>query len=198
MIKNELGFRQYSKKNSFLGKCRVSFIFLLILPWLFRSFIFNRLVSYSSIGTRNIFRVNDENLTEYLTFRNRKADNIGYLINSSLSSTSNKLSYSVTKNVNDPNKLFFSGNAHCGGNASFFSSACSFLIEKGGLSEKSQVLSQIGQLYIFGIYIQKHLDTHFLKEHDFVTIENIETGEVFAVEPTIYDYLGISYVKLRK
>ena len=35
----------------------------------------------------------------------------------------------------------------------------------------------------------------FFKDHDFVTIENKVTGEVFAVDPTLYDYSGIKLVR---
>lgn len=72
------------------------------------------------------------------------------------------------------------------------------MIEQSSLSEKWRVTSHIGHLCIFGINVQKHIENPFLKDHDFVTIENIETGELFEVDPTIHDYLGISYVKLRK
>ena len=39
---------------------------------------------------------------------------------------------------------------------------------------------------------------HFFKDHDFVTIENKETGEIFAVDPSVNDYLFIDFVTFNK
>ncbi len=54
--------------------------------------------------------------------------------------------------------------------------------------------SQIGQLYFLGTYVHPYFHSPFSKDHDFVIIENKTTGEIFAVDPTVSDYLFIVFI----
>ena len=53
---------------------------------------------------------------------------------------------------------------------------------------------QIGQLHYLEINIHKYFNSSFFKNHDFVTIENRETEEIIAVDPTVNDYLYICFI----
>ena len=53
---------------------------------------------------------------------------------------------------------------------------------------------RIGKLDFLGMNVHNWFDSSFLKDHDFVIIRNKETGEIKAVDPTLYDYLYIEVV----
>jgi len=56
----------------------------------------------------------------------------------------------------------------------------------------------VEQLYFLGTNIHKYFNSSFFKDHDFVTIENKTTGEIFAVDPTVNDYLRIDFITYSK
>ncbi|GGG62573.1 hypothetical protein GCM10011378_43400 [Hymenobacter glacieicola] len=46
--------------------------------------------------------------------------------------------------------------------------------------------------------MHKYFNSAFFKDHDFVTIENKRTGKVYAVDPTIDDYLSVDFITYKK
>ena len=102
----------------------------------------------------------------------------------------------ITANENDvdPNKLITSRKAHCIGYASFFATTCNYLLKKYNLSDQWTAKPKVGQLYFIGQNIHKYFNSPFFKDHDFVTIENKKTDQIFAVDPTVYDYLLIDFI----
>jgi hypothetical protein len=128
----------------------------------------------------------------------KKSADIKDVIKMGLSATSRQLNFTATHNDTDPNKLIYSRTAHCVGYASYFTTTCNYLLMKNGLAGQWNVKHQIGQLFFLGININKCINTPFFKDHDFVTIENKKTGEIFAVDPTVNDYFFINFVTYRK
>jgi galactose mutarotase-like enzyme len=116
----------------------------------------------------------------------------------SLDITSSRLNFTVDKNDVDPNNLVSFRTAHCVGYANFFTTTCNYLLQKNDLADTWEVKTEIGQLYLFGVNVHSYLNSPFLKDHDFVSIENQETGEVLAVDPSVHDYLGISLISYQK
>lgn len=84
--------------------------------------------------------------------------------------------------------------ANCVGYTTFFATTCNYLLEKNNLSDIWIAKPQVGQLYLLGVNIHNYFNSAFFKDHDFVTIENKKTGEIYAVDPTISDYLRIKEV----
>lgn len=167
---------------------------------LFRGWFYRHLVTYKSVGIRTNYLATDEKLTKYIdssVYRQSEPD-IEQIIKLGLKITSKQLNFTDSKNDIDPNKLIRSQTAHCVGYASFFASTCNFLLKKYNLEDKWTAKPQVGQLYFLGANIHKYFSSSFFKDHDFVTIENKKTGEIFAVDPTVNDYLYIDFITYSK
>ena len=179
------------------------FITILILTTvglLFRGWFYRHLVTYKSVGFRTNYLAKDKNLTEYIdsSIDEQTDADIEEIIRLGLSITSSQLNFTANKNDIDPNKLINSKTAHCVGYASFFATTCNYLLKKYNLADKWIAKPQIGQLYFLGTNIHKYFKSSFFKDHDFVKIENKETGESIAVDPTINDYLYIDFITFTK
>ena len=182
----------------FVKRLTLTLLIFGTIGFLCREWLYNQFVSYRSIGFRPTYVASNPKLINYLNSDSSKQKNpdIHQIIKQSLSITSGKLNFTTGKNSNDPNKLITSRTAHCVGYASFFSTACNYLLKKDNLSHEWIAKTHVGQLYILGTNIHRYLNSPFLKDHDFVTIENKTTGEVLAVDPTLNDYFGIDFIAL--
>jgi len=171
-------------------------IILTALGLLCRGWLYRHLVRYKSVGQRTCYLVTDKNLIDYIETSScdLKKPFIKDIIELGLSITSQKINFSASKNDNDPNKLIKSETAHCVGYASFYATICNSLLKKYNLANKWTAKRQIGQLYFLGKNIHKYFNSSFFKDHDFVTIENNVTGEIFAVDPVVNDYLHIDFI----
>ncbi len=167
---------------------------------LFRGSIYRFLVTYKSIGLRTNYSATDKKLIEYIDggIDKQNVSEIEKIIKVALSLTSKQLNFSADKNDSDPQKLINSKTAHCVGYASFFATTCNYLFKKHSISDSWTAQPQIGQLYLLGTNIHKYFTSSFFKDHDFVTIENKTTGEIYAVDPTVNDYLRIDFITYTK
>ncbi|MDY3317745.1 hypothetical protein PG630_10530 [Riemerella anatipestifer] len=175
------------------------FLTILILTiggMIFRGWFYRHLITYKSIGLRTNYSATNKKLIEYIDTNTdkQKTLDVESIIKIGLSITSKRLNFTTGKNDTDPNRLITSKTAHCVGYASFFATTCNYLLKENNLSDYWIAKPQIGQLYFFGTNIHKYLKTPFLKDHDFVTIENKATGKIYAVDPTINDYLCIDFI----
>jgi len=193
-LKKESTIMKYVKRTM------LAILSLVIVGILFRGWIYRHLITYRSVGQRPAYLVTNSKLAVFIDMNmdKKKYLDIKDIIKIGLSATSCHLNYTTTQNDIDPNKLIDSRTAHCVGYASFFATTCNYLIKKNDLGEQWNVTPQIGQLYFMGVNINKCVNTPFFKDHDFVTIENKTTGEIFAVDPTVNDYFFIDFVTYRK
>ncbi|MBP6397920.1 MAG: hypothetical protein KA340_08570 [Saprospiraceae bacterium] len=175
-------------------------LLLAAVGFLFRGWIYRHLVSYKSVGMRASYKATDANFIKYVdTFVDNQIEpDIKHIIKLSLSITSKKLNYAAHKIDIDPNKLITSQKAHCVGYAAFYATTCNYLLEKFNLNHRWTAKPNIGHLYFLGTNVHPYFKSSFFKDHDFVTIENIETGESFAVDPTVKDYLYVDFVSYTK
>ncbi len=176
-------------------------IFILtVVGFLLRGWLYRHLVTYKSIGTRSNYYASNEKLINCIDKKGDKQTNpeIKQIIKLSLSITSKQLKFTGNKNQTDPNKLINSKTAHCVGYASFFSTTCNYLLKRNNLSKSWVAKPQAGQLYFLRTNIHTYFNSSFFKDHDFVTIENKTTGEIYAVDPTVNDYLSIDFVSYSK
>lgn len=179
-----------------------SLVFLLLLSLslvLFRGWIYRSLVTYESVGERKGYSVSDERLVALIEAgaKELEAPEVREVIELGLTITGKQLHFTAEKNHNDPNLLLNSRSAHCVGYAHFFASTCNYLLSRYGLSKDWTARPQLGQLYLMGSNVHQYLSSPFFKDHDFVVIENRRTGEIFAVDPTLSDYLMIDHISFR-
>jgi len=143
--------------------------------------------------------VTNDNLARYIEENNKgKSGDVKDIIKSSLSLTSKQLKFTFSKNNNDPNLLIDSKSANCIGYAAFFSAVCNYQLKKNQLSDQWTARPQVARIYFLGMNIHRYFDTPFFKDHDFVIVENKNTGETFAVDPSVHDYLRIGFVTTKK
>lgn len=184
----------------FIKRTLLTILILTTVGLLFRGWFYRHLVTYKSVGLRTNYSATDKKLTDYIdanTDKQTKPD-IEQIIKLGLSITSKQLNFTADKNDVDPNKLITTNTAHCVGYVSFFATTCNYLLNKYNLADTWTAKPQVGQLYILGTNIHKYFKTSFFKDHDFVTIENKTTGEIFAVDPTVNDYLYIDFITYSK
>lgn len=180
----------------FIKSAALTILILTAVGFLFRGWFYRHLITYKSVGLRTSYSATDDKLTEYINASaNKQTDpDIEQIIKLGLSITSGQLNFTVDKNDTDPNKLITSKTAHCVGYATFFATTCNYLLDKHNLANTWAAKPQVGQLYFLGTNIHKYFNAPFFKDHDFATIENKTTGQTFAVDPTVNDYLNIDFV----
>jgi hypothetical protein len=187
-----------------LKKKRYRFLLFLVVfgfvLFLFRSYLYSAFVSYRSIGQRVSYVITDKELINCIENRRKNAEkmNVNEIISLSLSITASELNFTASKNNNDPNKLIHSKTAHCVGYAAFFAATCNYLLKQNHLANEWVAKPHIGQLYFCGVNVHPYFHSAFFKDHDFVMIENMQTGEFLAVDATVYDYFGVNFVRVRR
>lgn len=193
-------FKNELLKMNIMKRVFLTILILFIVGFVFSGWFYRRIVTYKSVGMRAKFSITDNKLVNLINENIDTQTDLGIekIIKIGLYITSNQLNFTTNKNDIDPNKLLHSKTAHCVGYASFFSTTCNYLIKKYNLADRWIVKHQVGQLYFLGANIHPCFNSSFFKNHDFVTIENIETGEVIAVDPSVNDYLFIDYVTYDK
>ncbi len=171
-------------------------IVLMLIGFVFRGPVYRKIVAYKSLAERPNYSIKNTNLINYIEANVPKKDTlqIEEIIRVSLKITSRKLRFTASNNYSDPNKLIRSKTANCIGYASFFSSVCNYLFKK--YDQNNWVAKpKVGLIYLFGENVHLHFDSPFLKDHDFVTIENTFTKQSFAVDPSVNDYLFIDFIE---
>lgn len=178
----------------------LTILILMTVGLVFRGWFYRRLITYKSLGMRTNYSATDDKLVYFIdASADKQADpDVKQIIELGLSITTKQLNFTADKNDTDPNKLITSKAAHCVGYASFFATTCNHLLNKYNLADSWTAKPQIGQLYLLGTNIHQYFNTPFFKDHDFVTIENKMTGQTFAVDPTVSDYLSINFVTFAK
>lgn len=167
---------------------------LLVLV-LFRGTIFRNTINYNKIGTRTTISISNQILIDKIESRSANRNlNIKQIIQIAKSVTIEELSFSGNQVSNDPNVIIQTKKANCIGYAALFNSIADYLIVKNNLSDQIEVKHLIGQLDFFGLDLHQFFDSPFFKDHDFNSIQHLVTKEVYYVDPSISDYLGIDKV----
>ncbi len=65
-----------------------------------------------------------------------------------------------------------------------------------GLNDEWTAETTVGYIRVLGMNVHEYVHHPFFKNHDFVVFTNKTTGDRFAVDSSLYDYTGISEVRL--
>lgn len=167
--------------------------------YLFRGFVYRKIVSYEQISERKNYEVKLPELHKLIADNNASVLSTPFsIINQSLVITSDALRFTGGKNDVDPNKLIVTKNAHCVGYAAFFATVCNQFFQLNDLSNEWAATPQKGELFLMGVSVHPYFHSPFFRDHDFVIIKNLKSGEELAVDPSLHDYTGIRYITLRK
>jgi len=174
----------------------LSVLILFILIFSFRAPLYRNLITYQSLGERTSYIATNSELINYIEekLESKAKLEIEEIIKTSLKITSERLEFSQKSASVNPNRLINSHKTHCIGYAAYFTTVCNYLLKKNGLSYNWKAKHQIGQLFLFGENIHHYFESGFFLNHDFVSIENKATRKVFAVDPSVNDYLLTDYI----
>lgn len=175
--------------------CLVIFVFVIVI---FRGSFYRSFINYKSIRERQINVLPNK---EFLAFveekiANKTPSSIKEIIQLSLQITSSHLRFYTTNTTVNPNILLQKPLTNCIGYSAFFNATCNYLLKKYGYSSyKSNHL--IGKMYLGTTNIHSYFSSPFFKDHDFNSITNYQSGEVFYVDPTINDYVLIDFISCK-
>ncbi len=179
-----------------LKRIAFTLLLLLIATVVFRSWLYNHMVSYKSLAARNTYSLTDKSLISELKKEIPDSPSVEQLTEKALSFTASTLTYSPHQQSSDPNQLYYSHNAHCVGYAAYYAACCNHLFVKHNYKEWSAA-PVAGQLYLLGVNVHPYFNSPFFKDHDFVLLTNTATGQTIAVDPSLYDYTFIKKVSLK-
>ncbi len=177
---------------------RISLILVVMLV-LLRGYIFRQVVVYQTVGHRVSYPITNPDLKAYLNAHACLSEHCSEteIINRALTLTADHLHFTAANNSVDPNRLYETQAAHCVGYAAFFTTACNYFFKEKGMDDTWTAHQHIGQLLCFGLNVHPFFSTPFFRDHDFVIIQNRQTGEKIAVDPNMYDYLYIQEISFR-
>lgn len=167
-----------------------TFLVIILLIVLVRSFLFNFFFSYKIIDERKVLKLEQK-------VSNKNSKSVEDIIHDELNETSSLLSFTFNKCDNDPNKLLESKKANCIGYSAFLSASINNKFYLESLNNEWKAEHKVGEIYFLGYNIHPLFKSKFFKDHDFVVIENRKTNEIIAVDPALYDYFKISKIKLK-
>jgi hypothetical protein len=173
---------------------------LTILTFLLRNWLFWQLFSYQAVGDRPAYAIENPQLRAYI--ENEWPDNSTKspraVLKKALQLSAQQLHFTAAHNHNDPNLLLNSHSAHCVGYAAFTTTVCNELLQRYQLNAEWKAEARVGQIHCLGINVHPYFQSAFFKDHDFVVLRNLKTGEELAADPTVYDYLGITFVRVKR
>lgn len=158
------------------------------------------LLSYSIIKTRKSNKLKNDSLKIIIDSwleQNKDAD-INELIDFNLEQTKNILSFTFDKCSSDPATIIKTGKANCIGYSALFNSLMNYTLSKRELNNKYECYHYVGKIYYAGENINSLFNDPFFKDHDFNMIKDIKNKKQIAVDPSLYEYLGIKRVIVKK
>lgn len=165
---------------------------LIIVVLSFKGSIYRNVIHYKNIGDRNYNLETSTQFKQYLKgLPLLKNKDIYSLCDNSLAITSSELKYTFNKCETQPSLLLQSGNTNCIGYSIFFVSVFNHYLKTYHLESEWKAKPIIGKLYLLNYNVHSLFKNSHLKDHDYVLIENIKTGEKIFVDPTLHDYFGI-------
>ncbi|HNX59411.1 MAG TPA: hypothetical protein PKK43_09940 [Spirochaetota bacterium] len=118
------------------------------------------------------------------------------MIDDSLRETADTLSFTVQRCSRDPEELRLSHKTNCIGYARFFCAEFNRRTATQGQSDRYRAAPFIGKIRFGGFDLHSLFPSPFFKDHDFVIVFDRQNGNRTAVDPSLYDYKGISRVRL--
>jgi len=166
---------------------------------LFRGVIYRSIINYNEIGHRKEIQITNKKLIGKIInkSRNRKID-LEEIAEIADEITNSELKFTMNRTSSNPNELINTKYANCVGYSAMFNSIASYLIRYNNLQNEIEAEHKVGELDLLGINIHHFFESTFFKDHDFVTIENKTTGEIYAVDPTVNDYFNIDFISYEK
>lgn len=162
--------------------------------------ISNAVLSYSIIKTRASKELKNDSLKTIINnwLKQNENANIDDMVNFNLELTKNQLSFTFDKCPSELSKLIKTRKANCIGYSALFNSLMNYTLIKKQLDKRYECIHYVGKIYYAGQNINSLFNDPFFKDHDFNIINDIENKQSIAVDPSLYEYLGIKRVTIKK
>ncbi len=171
---------------------------LLLFSILFRGPLYRSLISYRPAGQRAIITLTDAELLMSLA-----AERSGgkLLEPEQISATAQHiatrhLQFTFAPASANPNRLAKSGRANCIGYAALTAALARQIISNGGTTNRYTVTHRVGKLLFLGFDVHGLLHHPFFRDHDYVEVNDRETGETTAIDPSLNDYFRIDKIRV--
>jgi hypothetical protein len=179
------------------GKKRYYLLVFILLLVLFRGQLFRLCVHYEAAGERTILAVNNQDLQREIEdwAAENPAASVKKRIAYSRKLTAKSTAFVMRSASGHPDDVYVSGQANCVGYARLFAGV---LEEVNKAIGDDRVISQavlVGELSLFGQSLHQLSDDPFWRDHDYNSVTDLESGEVYLLDVTLYDYLGIRWVE---
>jgi hypothetical protein len=162
---------------------------------LFKGSIYRWAVHYRSIGTRSDATIVHPKLIKKIeSMSDGQRMDVDKLIAIAGTLASRELVFTTQSAETDPNRLIDTHQANCIGYAAMFNAIAQYLIRQHHLEKSLEARHHIGKLTLFGVDVHAFFQSPFFRDHDFNEIKNLTTGEVIAVDPSVWDYFWIERV----
>lgn len=174
-------------------KKRYLFFLLLVTAVLFRGQLFRLFISYEPIGHRDLIALTDNDLVHEISDWSAKnpVATPKELIAFARKQTARQASFVMRATSGRPDDVVASGQANCVGYARLFAATLDLADTKNQLNQ--EIL--IGQLFIFGQSLHGLTNDPFWSDHDYNKVKDVNSGEVYFLDATLYDYSGIKWVR---
>lgn len=170
------------------------FIFLLVL---FRGQLFRLCVGYVPVGERTILSVNNPELQGEIALwaaANPEAS-VKKRIVYSRKLTAKSASFVMRSASGQPDDVYHSKQANCVGYARLFAGILEEVNKELGEERSVSQAILIGELSLFGQSLHQLSNDPFWRDHDYNRVKDLETGEVYFLDVTLYDYFGVRWVE---
>jgi hypothetical protein len=177
-------------------KKRYYFLVFILLLLVFRGQLFRLCIHYEPVGERTILVVNNPDLQSEITgwaTKNPTAS-VKSRIAFSRRLTAKSASFVMRSASGQPDDVYVSGEANCVGYARLFAGVLEEVNKAMGAERSVSQAVLIAELNLFGQSLHQLFNDPFWRDHDYNRVTDLETGEVYFLDVTLYDYLGVRWV----
>jgi hypothetical protein len=156
--------------------------------------------SYSILKERSSSTISNDSLKKELRnwIRQNPETSIEDLTDHILEMTADQLNFSFGKCSSDPDKLVTERKANCIGYSSFFNSLMEQAFAELKWTKRYNCKHYVGKIWMGKQNINALFKNPFFKDHDFNIINDLQDNSQIAVDPSLYEYLGVQRVSVRK
>jgi hypothetical protein len=157
-------------------------------------------LSYSIITEKRGWPLKNDSLKKIINSWIKEKDEAGIngLADFILQLTANQLNFSFGKCGSDPSALIKKGDANCVGYAAFFNALMNYALQQKPFSKKYLCRHYAGKIYFAGQNINALFNDPFFKDHDFNIIKSRDGKVEIGVDPSLYEYMNVKRVLVRK
>lgn len=170
--------------------------FGLFLLWIGKGWIYRHMITYHIIGERKGYELTDPTIIAEIEKRKSQYPlSSKRILTIATQLTNQYLEFEFANTSADPNLIIPRGRTHCVGYAALFHAIVGYILQEENLYSQYRSHHLRAKLYLWGFNLHTWIDDPFFLDHDINSLEDLRTGEVLYVDPTVSDYLGIHSVK---